>query len=68
MKVPSLTDKAVKVRTYLTYDTFGYTHWRAAQFSAPAHDRFAVLVLCESEAEADAIRAELIADKPQRVA
>jgi hypothetical protein len=54
MKVPSVADRAVKVRAYLTDETFGYTHWRAAQFSAPAHDKYGLLLLFDTEAERDA--------------
>lgn len=53
MKVPSINDYVVKVRAYLTDEVFGYTHWRAAQFSAPKHTRFGVLVLFETEGERD---------------
>jgi hypothetical protein len=35
MKAPSLDDRRVKVTAYLTDETFGYEHWRAAQFSPP---------------------------------
>ncbi len=55
MNAPSLTDRYVKVRAYMTDDTFGYDHWRAAQFCAPAEGQYAVLVICQSQAERDAI-------------
>lgn len=48
---PNLADRVVKVRAYLTDETLGYEHWRAAQFSAPKHDKFGVLLLFDSEAE-----------------
>lgn len=51
MQQPSLNDRFVKVSAYLTDETFGYDHWRAAQFSAPKRDKPAVLVLCADEAE-----------------
>jgi hypothetical protein len=54
MKTPSLNDCAVKVSAYLTDETFGYDHWRAAQFSSPGRDRFGVLVLFENEEARDA--------------
>lgn len=54
MKKPSLADKVVKVRAYLTNEIFGYEHWRAAQFSAPASDKYGVLLLFDTEAECDA--------------
>lgn len=51
MNVPSLTDQDVKVWAYITDESFGYDHWRAAQFSAPAHDKPAILMLFNTEAE-----------------
>ena len=54
MEVPSLSDTAVKVRAYLTDEAFGYEHWRAAQFSAPQHDKWGVLLLFGSEVDCDA--------------
>jgi hypothetical protein len=54
MKPPSLTDRVVTVTAYLTDETFGYTHWRAAQFSAPRQDRYGVLLLFATTAERDA--------------
>lgn len=55
MKQPDGSDRVVKVRAYLTDETFGYDHWRAAQFCAPVSEveRHAVLVLCSTEAERD---------------
>jgi hypothetical protein len=54
VKPPSLTDRVVTVTAYLTDETFGYEHWRAAQFSAPKADKPAALVLFDTEAERDA--------------
>ena len=54
MKQPSLTDKAVRVTAYLTDETFGYEHWRAAQFSAPKLDKYGVLLLFDTKDEVDA--------------
>lgn len=53
MTPPSLADRIVKVRAYLTDEVFGYTHWRAAQFSAPQvpSSRYAVLIVCGDELE-----------------
>jgi hypothetical protein len=53
MKPPSVQDKAVRVKAYLTDEAFGYDHWRAAQFSAPKFDRHAVLVFFDTPDEAD---------------
>jgi hypothetical protein len=64
MKVPSTTDRAVKVRAYLTDETFGSTHWRAAQFSAPAHDKHGLLLLYDTEVERDAALQALAAGSP----
>jgi hypothetical protein len=57
MNVPNLKDRFVKVRAYLTDEGFGYTHWRAAQFSPPTlpDTRYAVLVICESKSDRDAV-------------
>lgn len=51
MKVPSTADDIVQVSAYLTDQTFGYDHWRAAQFSAPpmADGHPALLVICATE-------------------
>lgn len=54
MKQPSLADRVVKVRAYLTDQEFGYEHWRAAQFSAPIVAKPAVLVIWETEGEQEA--------------
>jgi hypothetical protein len=55
MRTPSLSDRAVKVRAYLTDETFGYTHWRAAQFSAPpTHNKPGLLLLFDTDGERDA--------------
>ena len=53
MKPPGLDDTAVRVTAWLTDDTFGYDHWRAAQFSAPQCARHGVLVLFETAEAAD---------------
>lgn len=53
MKAPTLTDKLVKVRAYLTDETFGYEHWRASQFSTPPDSRPAILVIYDSDSERD---------------
>ena len=58
MRQPSTQDRVVKVRAYITDETFGYEHWRAAQFCAPQEGRPAALVLFNSEAERDAFMAE----------
>ena len=49
MDVPSKADNVVEVSAYLTDETFGYDHWRAAQFSAPKCDLPGVLLLFGSE-------------------
>lgn len=61
MKPPSLDDRVVKVAAYLTDEVFGYTHWRAAQFSAPEAEsrRPALLVVCQTEAQRDRLLAEV---------
>lgn len=59
MKAPSLDDRAVKVTAYLTDETFGYEHWRAAQFSAPKRDRPGILIICRDDQECAAILTEL---------
>jgi len=52
MKAPHWTDQYVRVSAYLTDESFGYDHWRAAQFAAPStRTRPALLVLCESDEE-----------------
>jgi hypothetical protein len=66
MKAPSLADRVVKVTAYLTDESFGYEHWRAAQFSAPRRDRPAVLVLCETDAERDAFYEALKVERAVR--
>jgi hypothetical protein len=55
MKTPSTSDYIVKVRAYLTDETFGYTHWRAAQFCAPEAEveRHAALIIFETKNERD---------------
>lgn len=55
MNPPSEQDKLVKVRAYLTDESFGYEHWRAAQFSAPetAVQKWGVLILCETREDQD---------------
>ncbi len=55
MQAPALTDRLVKVFAYLTDETYGYEHWRAAQFSAPDVDgRWAVLITYPTRAARDA--------------
>lgn len=51
MIIPNLGDKIVQVRAYLTDESFGYEHWRAAQFSAPKHDKYGLLLLFNLESE-----------------
>lgn len=51
--MPSRDDRAIRVSAYLTDETFGYEHWRAAQFSAPKVDKFGALMLFETEKERD---------------
>lgn len=66
MKAPSIEDRAVKVLAYLTDQTFGYDHWRAAQFSAPSAEvmRPAVLLICQSDEERDALFASFAQERP----
>jgi hypothetical protein len=61
VNVPSERDQHVAVRAYLTDETFGYTHWRAAQFSAPDAEvkRWAILTLFDSREARDAAVAKL---------
>lgn len=69
MKVPSTDDRVVAVRAYLTDESFGYTHWRAAQFSAPDAkvQRPAALVLFETDAERDVfVQAWLVSRRGRR--
>jgi hypothetical protein len=56
MKPPSLDDRRIKVTAYLTDETFGYDHWRAAQYSAPDGPtcRPALLLVFDTEAQRDA--------------
>jgi hypothetical protein len=55
LAAPSLTDRIVEVSAYLTDETFGYVHWRAAQFEE--RGREAVLVICrEGESRAELLR------------
>lgn len=54
MKPPSPEDTVVRVSAWLTDEAFGYTHWRAAQFSAPQIVRHGVLLLFATEEEANA--------------
>jgi hypothetical protein len=51
---PNVNDKIVAVKAYLTDETFGYEHWRAAQFSAPKYDRHGALLLFDTPDERDA--------------
>lgn len=64
MKPPSKSDTIVEVSAYLTDQTFGYEHWRAAQFSAPACDKPGVLLLFDTADE----RAEWIRESASRAA
>ena len=54
MKPPSLDDHVVAVTAYLTDESFGYEHWRAAQYSAPRCDRHGALVLFATPEARDA--------------
>ncbi len=54
MNPPSLRDTVVPVRAYLTDEEFGAEHWRAAQFCAPEHAPWAILVIYDSRAARDA--------------
>lgn len=63
MNPPNLNDKIVKVKAYLTDETFGYTHWRAAQFSAPKHDKYGLLLLFDTESEREYYRGKLENDE-----
>jgi hypothetical protein len=64
MKAPSIDDRIVKVRAYFSDEAFGYDHWRATQFLSPPESSPAVLVVCKTEAERDALFARLIGEKP----
>jgi len=48
-----MKDRTVKVWAHLTDETFGYDHWRAAQFSPPKNDKPGVLLLFDTEEERD---------------
>lgn len=61
MKPPALTDRIVEVRAGLTDDTFGYEHWRAAQFSSPWRDRIALLVIAEPDEDVAQLRDRITA-------
>lgn len=54
MKVPTLTDRAVKMGAYITDEHFGYDHWQARQFCAPKTAKPAVLVVFDTKDERDA--------------
>ena len=58
MKVPSLSDRRVKVRAFFTDEGFGYDYWQAKQFMTPADARPAVLIICEDEDEQRRLLAE----------
>ena len=60
MKPPSLTDRAVKVRAYLSDEDFGYEHWHARQFSAPEDAKPALLLVFEMREERDAAYARVV--------
>lgn len=64
MNAPSTLDRAVPVRAYLTDETFGYDHWRAAQFSAAQVGQPAVLLIFTTEAERDAALSTYTAYNP----
>lgn len=61
MKTPSANDRFVRVTAYLTDETFGYEHWRAAQFCAPgaSMERPAVLIICRDQADRAAVLTKL---------
>ncbi len=66
MKQPSPNDRVVKVCAFLTDESFGYEHWQAKQFLSPDDARPAVLVICETESERDALMAGLLTRMPTR--
>ena len=54
MRVPDKNDVGlIKVRAWITDETFGYEHWRAAQFSSGPDSKPACLVLFNSVEERD---------------
>jgi len=55
MKAPATTDRLVPVLAYLTDQEFGYDHWRATQFLAPEGAQPALLVICASNREREAV-------------
>lgn len=59
MNVPKLSDRLVRVLAGLTDETFGYAHWRAAQFSSPWREREAVLVICREGESVDELMERL---------
>jgi hypothetical protein len=67
VNVPSERDQHVAVRACLADEAFGYTHWRAAQFSAPEADvqRFAILTLFDSREARDVALAQLRTETPR---
>jgi hypothetical protein len=65
MKAPSLSDRVVKVRAYLTDEWFGYDHWRARQFGAPDEARPALLLIFATEAERDRALSQFAGPPPE---
>jgi hypothetical protein len=53
MKAPSLQDRIVKVRAYLTDVEFGYDYWAARQFLAPSEAKPALLLIFSSDQDRD---------------
>ncbi len=68
MHNPTISDRVVRVRAYLTDEIFGYDHWRAAQFCAPKDAKPAILLVCRDGAEQTAILNELQTTAFQRAA
>lgn len=50
-KAPSIRDRQVMVRAYMTDENFGYDHWRATQFLSPDRSLPAVLLIFSDDAE-----------------
>jgi hypothetical protein len=63
MKAPSNDDRYVNVTAYLTDETFGYDHWRAAQFCSPP-GRPAILIICSGEEDREQMLQRLRATGP----
>lgn len=57
---PNLTDRTAYVYAGLTDETFGYDHWRAAQYSSPWRDREAILVIIQPGENRDEIHRRLL--------